>query len=114
MSTDFDWWMSGMSGHERYEERKLYPFLARHYDTSFDELIAGHQLLHEHRDLVRDAFRRAMAGEADVAEQRPLLVADLENHRRVLLEHLHDEENRVIPMLLELTPEQFVTFTHGR
>jgi len=55
-----------------------------------------------------------MAGEADVAEQRPLLVADLENHRRVLLEHLHDEENRVIPMLLELTPEQFVTFTHGR
>ncbi len=113
MSTDFDWWMSGMSGHERYEERKLYPVLAAHYDTSFPELLEGHEQLHHHRDLVRDAFRAAMASDAEAADQLPLLLHELEAHRAVLIAHLFDEENRVIPLLLELSPKDFSKFFGG-
>lgn len=107
MRTDFDWWMSGMSGHERYEERKLYPFLARRWNTEFDELVAGHQALHHQRDDVREAFRRALAAGVDIAAASADVLRALTAHRRVLVDHLRDEEDRVIPLLLELAPEEF-------
>ncbi len=103
---DFDWWMTGMSGHERYEEHKLYPFLARKYGVSFDALRNGHKTLHVRRDEVRNAFRRALALHSDDDAFIEVLES-LKAHRAFLLCHLTDEENLVIPLLLELTPEEF-------
>lgn len=107
MSRDFDWWMNGMRGHERYEERKLYRFLAHRFGSDFDELEAGHRLLHVHRERVELGFQLARPGEPDEPDTLASLIEELEHHRAVLIEHLRVEEDYVIPQLLELRPEEF-------
>jgi hypothetical protein len=107
MSTDFDWWMAGMRGHERYEERKLYRYLAHRFGGTFAELEAGHRLLHVHRERVERTFQLTRPGEPDEPVNLVALIDELENHRQVLVEHLRSEEDYVIPMLLALTIEEF-------
>lgn len=106
-STEFDWWMAGMKGHERYEENKLYRFLVKRYDVSLEALEQGHRILDEHKGRVRAAYRQAMAAATDPAEAVASLLGALRAHRTVLLEHLRNEEDLVIPMLLALSPAEF-------
>lgn len=101
-------WISAMRGHEAYEEHKLYPFLARRWDVSFKDAEAGHVELHERYDAVLEAFARARATSDEVSDdERAGVVRALEAHDRVLHAHLELEEDLVVPLLLELSPEEF-------
>ena len=91
-------WIAAMRSHEAYEERKLYPYLSARWGADFSAARDGHEALHEAFDLVVAACR---ADDADV------LTAALEAHHAVLEDHLRLEEELVIPLLLELPPEEF-------
>ena len=106
-STDFDWWMAGMKSHERYEESKLYPYLVRKYGVAVDALEAGHRVLDARKLDVQRTFRGAMASDAEPVAALGALLTALRAHRGVLRDHLHAEEDMVIPMLLALTPDEF-------
>lgn len=95
---ELDAWVASMKSHERYEERTLYPFLARRWGADFAALEAGHRSL----DAVAGEVARAF-GAGDHGAVRAALL----HHRDVLLVHLADEEELVIPMLLELSPDEF-------
>ncbi len=106
ISWAFESWMSAMRSHEHYEESKLYPYLAWRYGTSMECLERQHAALHRARDEVRDALRDAKTRphpSHDVARA-------LTQHRRVLLAHLAEEEAAIIPMLLELAPDEFANY----
>lgn len=102
----FEGWMSAMRGHEHYEESKLYPYLAWRYGTTMECLVRQHVALHRARDDVRSALRDAAAGGGAARA----VARALGEHRRVLLAHLGEEESVVIPMLLELAPEEFARY----
>ncbi len=101
-------WISAMRSHEAYEEGKLYPYLERRFKTSVEAAAEGHEALHAaHDDVVTalDALRmedEPRAGEA--------LTAALRRHDEVLRDHLEVEEDLVIPMLLDLSPDEFVEY----
>ena len=109
-----------MGGHEAYEERKLYPFLERRFTTSMADAQAGHDALHAQAEVVESAFA-AGASVRDPAEvdgaarerDEAALVEALERFREILDAHLDLEEERVIPMLLALPPEQFRAYYDG-
>jgi hypothetical protein len=105
-------WISAMRSHERYEERKLYPYLARRWGVSFETAIAGHHALHDADLAVHDAF--AAAGRNAAAEAHADVVAALTRHEAVLLDHLDHEEDAVIPLLLALEPAEFDAYADGR
>lgn len=101
-----------MRGHEAYEEHKLYPFLERRWDVSLEDAEAGHVELHERYDAVIEAFVQArvagdVAGDGESTDKKARIVQALEAHDRVLHEHLELEEELVVPLLLELSPEEF-------
>jgi hemerythrin-like domain-containing protein len=100
----FNAWKSGMHSHERYEEYKLYPYLERRWGLSMEALQEGHALLSAKEEDVRAAFRDT-EGPASEA-----LVAALQAHHDVLLEHLDLEEDVVIPALLALEPDEFEAY----
>jgi hypothetical protein len=87
-----------MRSHEHYEEYKLYPFLQRRFGDSTECLERGHQQLHAAVDRVRAAYTGLESAEISSA---------LRAHDAVLLEHLDQEEELVIPRLLELAPDEF-------
>ena len=99
---DIDWafrsWHRATGSHEAYEERKLYPYLARRYATSLGHLADDHARLH----LLRDVVYARLSGPADDA-----LVDALEKYDEELRAHLEREEAVVIPLLLDLPPEEF-------
>lgn len=97
----FEMWMAAMRSHERYEEGKLYPYLARRYDTTMQCLVVQHEALHRAVADVRSAFEEGHA---------PLVADALRAHRRLLVRHLDEEEEVVIPMLLELSPREFAAY----
>lgn len=98
----FRYWIRAMRyGHEAYEERKLYPFLAERFGVDFGALTEGHEALHEHHDAV---FHALSSGD-DAA-----IGAALEAHDAVLVDHLALEEDQVIPLLLSLSREEFLRF----
>ena len=105
-------WISAMRGHEAYEEHKLYPFLERRWDVSFESAEAGHVELHKCYDAVIEAFARGR-GDAELEDEQAMLIQALEAHDRVLHEHLELEENLVVPLLLELSPEEFEFFCNS-
>jgi hemerythrin-like domain-containing protein len=113
MADDFAWWMKGMRGHERYEERKLYPFLARRYGVSFAALERAHRLLHEQEQVVTDAFGALAPGAADEPARHAALMAALCAYEDALRAHLATEEDLIIPMLLALEPSEFDAFRSG-
>lgn len=95
-------WKRGMSGHEAYEERKLYPYLSRRWGVSFEAAEEGHEQLAVHDRAVRAALD---SGEG--------LAAALRGHHEVLIGHLALEEEMVIPLLLALTPEEFEAYSNS-
>ncbi|KIG12174.1 hypothetical protein DB30_01857 [Enhygromyxa salina] len=100
-------WIAAMRSHEAYEERKLYPYLARRWAMNFDAACAGHELLHRlHVDVVT-----ALSQAGDSQAATPMLAAALRRHDTALVEHLELEEDLVIPCLLALEPEEFHTYT---
>jgi hypothetical protein len=113
MADDFAWWMKGMRGHERYEERRLYPFLARRYGCSFTGLEAAHRDLHERERAVIDAFAALVPGALDEGERHAELVTALRAYEGALRVHLAAEEDLIIPMLLALDPSEFTAFRSG-
>ncbi|PRQ03767.1 hemerythrin domain-containing protein [Enhygromyxa salina] len=100
-------WIAGMRSHEAYEERKLYPYLARRWGVNFDVACAGHELLHRlHDDVVL-----ALSPTTEDRAATPPLAAALRRHDAALAEHLELEEDLVIPCLLALEPEEFHIYT---
>ena len=89
-------WIRAMRSHEHYEERKLYPFLERRWGVSFADAIEGHEALHRLEGDVLAAFASGRGASEAMRE-----------HDEVLRAHLDLEEDLVIPMLLELRPEEF-------
>lgn len=113
MADDFAWWMKGMRGHERYEERRLYPYLARRYGYSFAGLEAAHRALHERERAVIEAFAALLPGAPDEGERHAALLATLRAYEDALHVHLAAEEDLIIPMLLALEPSEFTAFRSG-
>ena len=103
-------WIGAMRSHEHYEEHKLYPYLARRWNAPFDEAEEGHRQLHDKHAGVLHAFSQLRV---DAPNARDGLVQALAEHQSVLTEHLRHEEDLVIPLLLELTPEEFRAYYHG-
>jgi len=96
----FAWWKGAMHGHERYEEGKLYPYLEHRWGLSCADLTAGHAALADADARVRSARGDALSEALDV-------------HHALLMAHLDAEERRVIPALLELGGDEFVTYTEN-
>jgi len=107
----FDRWIASMRSHEAYEERKLYPYLEYRWGVSLDEARTGHEELHAGADGVVEAFRSlaqpARAREETEPSSENLVLAALEAHDRTLDAHLDVEEEAVVPLLLELSSEEF-------
>lgn len=100
----FGAWKSAMSGHERYEEHKLYPYLEARWGLSCDPLRAGHHQLSE-----LDAAVRAAVADCDGPASAALHAA-LSIHDAALSAHLDVEEALVVPALLALSPDEFETY----
>lgn len=96
-------WKSAMHSHEHYEERKLYPYLTRRWDLSFEACRAGHAELS-----VAEAEVLAESSEPGPATAE--LVEALRRHDEVLVSHLALEEELVIPALLALEPAEFEAY----
>jgi len=89
-------WKGAMKNHEAYEEGRLYPYLAARHGVSFDILEQQHERLGE---LEQKVVRAWGSGDSQG-------VADgLIEHDQVLVHHLVEEEDMVIPMVLALPPE---------
>ena len=97
-------WIAGMRSHEAYEERKLYPYLARRWGLSFAAARAGHELLHRRHDEVIKALSQGYTTDGRLG-------AALRSHDVALDKHLELEEDLVIPGLLALAPEEFRAYT---
>lgn len=95
----YPFWIRAMRSHEAYEERKLYPYLEKRWDVSMATASEGHEKLHALDEDVRHAFGDPVA-----------LKAALVEHDKALVEHLEVEEDLVIPLLLELSPEEFAEY----
>ncbi len=95
-------WIAAMRSHEGYEEYKLYPYLERRWGMSLTSAERGHQRLHACDEAVRSALATLRREGVSIT-----LHAALQEHDRVLREHLDHEEELVIPGLLELTPPEF-------
>ncbi|MFT4628514.1 MAG: hypothetical protein ACI8PZ_007209 [Myxococcota bacterium] len=93
------WQAAMVGGHERYEERKLYPYLARRFGVEFHRLEVDHQRLHALADEVVD---RLGTGEG--------LSEALQAYDTAMGAHLDAEEALVIPLLLAMSPEEFTRF----
>lgn len=108
----FSSWMTGMRGHEHYEEKKLFRYLSRRFQVSIEKLQDGHDQLHQREDEVRAAFEERLR-QQEVEGSNSRLLQALQDHRSTLLEHLWLEENTVIPLLLSMTSEEFNEYYHS-
>jgi len=104
----FRWWHRGMAGHEAYEERKLYPYLARRHGCSFEALVDDHERMH----MLRDEVLRQCDADGEGAAS-PALHEALVRYDALLGEHLRREEAQVLPLLLELPPDEFTRYTRA-
>ena len=98
----FSRWQAAMGGHEHYEESKLYPYLARRYGMALETLVGDHRAMHE----LADGVRRSLLEDEPAAAHEMLRTYD-----DALVAHLRREEDLVIPMLLELPRDEFITYT---
>ncbi|MFT5583476.1 MAG: hypothetical protein ACI9VR_001054 [Cognaticolwellia sp.] len=96
----FTMWKAAMGGHESYEEHKLYPFLEHRWGLRTEGLSKGHDALAQ-ADVV---IRQAHGSE---------LLAALEAHHDILIEHLDIEERTVIPALLALSADEFSLYSNS-
>lgn len=93
-----------MKNHERYEERKLYPYLRALFGVSTAELERNHEELGRADKQVHAAFREGDSLRASHA---------LKQHDEILVPHLAREEDLVIPLLLSMTPQKFRHYSNG-
>ncbi|KAI8619373.1 hypothetical protein BC830DRAFT_1104644 [Chytriomyces sp. MP71] len=110
----FTRWHGAMRMHEHYEESKLYPFLSRRWKVNPTYLSSEHDEMHEKRDAVLASFneylilaassRRSLEQVKTVGNE---LVARMKTYDSLLRMHLNEEEEFVIPMLLELSRQEF-------
>ncbi len=100
----FTWWQSGMLNHEHYEEQKLYPFLSQHYRVSLGALLGDHGELDDLRTVVTQAL--------DI-QDAPAILHAFTAFDTTLVRHLREEEELVIPMLLDLEPAEFRDYAMG-
>ncbi|KAJ3065342.1 hypothetical protein HDU98_011286 [Podochytrium sp. JEL0797] len=115
-------WHGYMSGHENYEEAKLYPFLCRRWQVDPSYLSNEHGELHEKRDTVLHAFNRYLNfdgnnkqyGSESVIKAAANLEQAMAEYDTLLRIHLAEEEEFVIPMLLELSREEFEEYYDTR
>lgn len=110
MKVDFDWWMVSMGRHEHYEETKLYRYLAHRYQTSFDHLEADHVELNQCKDAVLQAFEQVIDNDVKDPDMLAGLIELLQTHQARLFVHLEREEDLIVPLLLTLKPEEFLTY----
>ena len=103
--------LASMNGHEHYEEAKLYPFLCWKYSVGLKFLEREHEQLHEEADKVVNAAEELVGQSNPTAEEfanlKSRLVAACFGYDKLLRRHLLEEEDCVIPLLLELTPQEF-------
>ncbi len=97
-------WKSAMKSHEGYEEGKLYPYLRAKYGVSFAVLELHHRNLGLAEDRVRLAERNGDALQFAHA---------IKKHDEILVPHLAQEEEMVIPLLLSLEPDEFDRYSNG-
>ena len=90
-----------MKNHEAYEERRLYPYLAQKHGISFQNLELQHEELGR---LERQIIAAWGEGDTDAIRQ------GLIEHDRVLIDHLAEEEDVVIPLILSFTPDEYATY----
>lgn len=100
-----------MSNHEAYEEGKLYPYLTHRWGQSMAELEVGHRALHRQRTEVFAAFEAAASADDEDLAIRARVRNAVDRFDAILREHLALEEDTVIPLLLELSPEEFADYT---
>jgi len=102
----------GMGCHERYEESKLYPFLAQRFGAVCEPLAEQHESLHA---LGAECETLLAAAAAELATGSPLdLVAAknlVDDYRQLLTNHLRQEEEIVIPLLLSMSPREFQCYS---
>ena len=100
----FTRWNSAMRNHEAYEERKLYPYLHAKHGVDCSELEAQHARLGTAENDLHVAY--------DDNDRRQ--VADvLRLHDSILVPHLAQEEDMVIPWLLGMSPDDFRSYYHS-
>lgn len=100
----------GLASHARYEEQRLFPFLeACHLSLSFERFERAHRELEALGADVQRCFAAArLAGtEGAVEALRSQTRDSLARFRVQLGEHFHSEEQRVIPLVLALSAEDF-------
>jgi hypothetical protein len=97
-------WKRAMKNHEGYEEHKLYPYLQAKYGVSMAILELQHRSLGLAEDKVIAADRDGDALQFAHA---------LKKHDEVLVPHLAQEEDMVIPLLLTLKPREFERYSNG-
>lgn len=97
-------WKRAMKGHEGYEESKLYPYLHAKYGVSMAVLEMHHQSLGAAEDRVYEAESKGDALRFSHA---------LKKHHEILIPHLAQEEEMVIPLLLALDRGEFERYSRG-
>jgi hypothetical protein len=93
-----------MKSHEGYEEGKLYPYLSAKYGVSMAILELHHKSLGLAEERVHAADNQADALKFAHA---------LKRHDEILVPHLAQEEEMVIPLLLALDPKTFERYRNG-
>jgi hypothetical protein len=95
-------WKQAMKNHEAYEERKLYPYLSGKFGISFSDMENQH-------DKLGVLERRVIAawGGGDHDRDRDTTASLFAEHDQVLKDHLIAEEDRVIPLILSLTTDEY-------
>jgi len=97
-------WKRGMKSHEGYEEGKLYPYLNAKYGVNMAVLEMHHRILGQVEERVF-----AAESEGDALK----FAHALKKHDEVLVPHLAQEEEMVIPLLLALKPKEFERYSRG-
>ena len=104
-----------MSGHEHHEETKLYPFLCLKFGVNLDFLEEEHEQLHVESEKILDLTTEIMSLQAlkepdrlavELARLKNRLIDQCFEYDRLLRVHLFEEENLVVPMLLEVTAKE--------
>ncbi len=100
----FEYCMQGLAFHVSIEERRLFPMLQREYpsvDVSF--LYEDHKHLHKLEDSLKKTLRAC--AKKDGSSLDAAISSALE-FDACLLQHLGEEEEIVVPMMLEWTAWQ--------
>ena len=93
------WYQAGLTNHHHGEDELLWPLLHQRADVDAEIVV---RMEHQH-GRVADTLANVMgvlpAWQASAAaDRRDELVSALSTHRRVLIEHLDDEEGHLLPL----------------